>query len=346
MHSNEIIVCMMRRILITFIVVCTTALTTLAQDIHFSQFFNSPLTLNPAQTGDFDGSYRIGIIYRDQWTSVNSPYKTFSGSFDMTFPIGLAAGDAVSGGLIMYSDKAGDGNYNTMNVSLSGAYHKALGIDKRLSLGVQFGFLQRKLDFNEYYFADQFDGTNFTNLTTQESLAVQNLNNMDLNIGLQYSALFSDNFAGKVGVSAMHLISPKESFFNNPNVKLPIQIIGHAEANIKLSDKLMLNPRFIYRSQKKAMEFEVGGDLGYKLNSSNFDATLYGGVWFRATGTDAIIPYAGIEYKDFKLGLSYDVNISSLSEASKGKGGFEISLMYIGRIKPSPVTIVVPCLRF
>ena len=51
-----------------------------AQDLHFSQFFNSPLTTNPANTGFIpDANYRVGINYRSQWTSVPAPYTT-SGS--------------------------------------------------------------------------------------------------------------------------------------------------------------------------------------------------------------------------------------------------------------------------
>lgn len=317
-----------------------------AQDIHFSQFFNSPLTLNPAQAGNFDGTYRVGIIYRDQWSSVNSPYKTFSGSFDMTFPDkGLWDGDALSAGIMMFNDKAGDGNLATTNVMAVGAYHKALGAGNRLTLGVQAGYSQKKLDFAEFQFADAFDGTSFTP-NTAENLPTQDFNNIDLNVGLQYNTLINDNVAANIGVVGMHLLAPNESFLNNPNVKLGMRIVAHAEGNIRLNEKMTLNPRVLYQTQTKAQELSVGGDVGYFLQNENFEATFYGGLWFRATGTDAVIPYIAGEYKNFRLGLSYDVNVSSLSEASKGKGGFEVSLIYIGRITPTPIRVVVPCLRF
>ena len=316
-----------------------------AQDIHFSQFFNSPLTLNPAQTGSFDGSYRFGVIYRDQWSSVNSPYKTFSSSFDITFPVGLWEGDAVSGGLVMFNDNAGDGNFNTTNVMLSGAYHKALGRDERLTLGLQVGYTQKRYDFSQFFFADMFNGQDFS-LPTTENVPAETPQNIDLNLGLGYSRLLNDDLAITVGGAAFHLIRPKESFFNNPNVRLGMRYVAHAEANYRLNDKMTINPRILYMNQTKAQEFSIGGDVGYKLQNPNFDATLFGGAWFRATGTDAIIPYIGGEYKSFRLGLSYDVNISSLSEVSSGRGGFEISLLYIGVIKQPPIQIVVPCLRF
>lgn len=316
-----------------------------AQDIHWSQFFNSPLTLNPAQTGSFDGSYRFGVIYRDQWNSVNSPYNTFSSSFDITFPTGLWEGDAVSGGVVMFNDNAGDGNFNTTNVMLSGAYHKAIDRDSRVTLGLQVGYTQKRYDFGEFFFADMFNGQDFS-LPTNEAANAEAPNNINLHAGLQYDRKITEDIYASAGFAAFNLITPRESFFNNPNVRLGMRYVGHGEVNIRLNEKMTVNPRFIYMNQTRAQELSIGGDVGYKLVTPNFEANLFGGAWFRATGTDAIIPYIGGEYKNFRLGLSYDVNVSSLSEVSRGRGGFEISLIYIGKIKPPPITIVVPCLRF
>lgn len=336
----------MRLALLTALVLFVQTSVLLAQDIHFSQFFNSPLTLNPAQTGNFEGSYRAGIIYRDQWASVNSPYKTFSSSYDMTFPWGLWDGDVVSGGVMMFNDKAGDGNFTTTNVMLSGAYHKAIDDLSRLTLGVQLGYTQKKYEFDKFTFADMFDGGGF-NQATLENIGQEVPNALDLNAGLQYSRLVNDNLAIHIGGAAFHIIKPRESFMNNPNVRIGMRYIGHAEANYRLNDLITVNPRFLYMNQTKAQEFSIGGDVGYRMDKYNMeDLTLYGGLWFRASGTDAVIPYIAGDYKNFRLGLSYDVNVSSLNEASNGKGGFEISLIYIGIIKPPPMTIVIPCLRF
>lgn len=333
----------MRRLLLIVTVLVPHLLP--GQDIHWSQFFNSPLTLNPAQTGSFDGSYRFGVIYRDQWSSVNSPYKTFSSSFDITLPEGIWEGDQVSGGLVMYNDKAGDGNFTTTNVMLSGAYHKYIDRDSRASLGLQVGYTQKRYDFGEFIFADMFNGQDFS-LPTSENASGEGPNNINLNVGGQYERRITEDIYANVGFGVFNLLRPKESFFSNPNVRLGMRYVGHGEVNIKLNEEMTLNPRFIYMNQTKAQEFSIGADLGYDLVTPNFEATLFGGAWFRATGTDAIIPYIGGEYKNFRLGLSYDVNISSLSEVSGGRGGFEISLIYIGKIKPPPITIVVPCLRF
>lgn len=325
-------------ILIVFMIVSSLS----AQDIHFSQFWASPLTLGPAQAGNFDGTYRAGIIYRNQWAGF-SPYNTFSASYDMTFPVGLFPGDAVSAGLSMYNDKAGDADYSTMYVMLSGAYHKALGANNRVTLGVQAGYAQKKLDKTKLIFADQFNGIDFTN-PTGELLSQTSFGNLDINAGLQFSSLLSNNVSIELGATVMHLVPPAETFLTNTNNTLGMRIVGYGSGNIKLSDQLMLAPRFIYQTQTKAQEISVGADLGYKLPNESFNATVFAGSWYRFN--DALIPYVGMEYKNFKMGLSYDVNISSLNDASNGKGGFEISLIYIGRITIAPPTIIVPCIRF
>ncbi|MDP4248351.1 MAG: type IX secretion system membrane protein PorP/SprF, partial [Bacteroidota bacterium] len=51
-----------------------------AQDLHFSQWFNSPLTTNPANTGFIpDADYRFGANFRDQWSAIMAvPYRTMS----------------------------------------------------------------------------------------------------------------------------------------------------------------------------------------------------------------------------------------------------------------------------
>ena len=63
----------------------TTGTISFSQDLHFAQFFNSPLTTNPANTGFIpDGDYRLGINYRNQWSNIMTmPYKTMSAFGDM-----------------------------------------------------------------------------------------------------------------------------------------------------------------------------------------------------------------------------------------------------------------------
>ena len=81
-----------------------------AQDIHFTQFTASPLIVNPAFTGAFSGQWRAAAIYRDQWRSVTSPFKTYAVSVDAPIINDLSHDDNLAAGLQLYNDRAGDGN--------------------------------------------------------------------------------------------------------------------------------------------------------------------------------------------------------------------------------------------
>ncbi len=313
-----------------------------AQDIHFSQFFNSPLTLNPAQSGNFDGTYRAGLNYRSQWTSVDSPYKTFSVFYDHIFNVGLMPGDYVSAGLVMYNDVAGDAKYSNLTMMLNGAYHKALTSSSNLTLGVQAGMMQKKLDPTKLKFGDMFDGTGFSG-TTADPFSNANLKNLDINVGLQYATVITNTINAYAGGTVYHVTQPKEGFIN-VDERLKMRYSGNAGATIVLNELMTLHPSVLYMNQAKASEFIIGSDIGYLLQTEKINAILYGGLFYRHK--DAIIPYIGMDYKDFKLGLSYDVNISGLSEVSNGKGGYELSLIYKGLITTTPTTIIVPCIRF
>lgn len=313
-----------------------------AQDIHFSQFFNSPLTLNPAQSGNFDGTYRAGINYRSQWTSVNSPYKTFSVFYDQIFQIGLMPGDYVSAGLVMYNDVAGDAKFSNLTMMLNGAYHKSISSSSNITLGVQAGMMQKKLDQTKLKFGDMFDGSGFSG-TTGDPLGKANIKNLDINVGLQYNRVITDKINAYAGATVYHVTQPKETFVNSGD-RLKIRYSANAGASIVLNDLMTLHPSLLYMNQAKASELVLGSDLGYLLKTDKINAILYGGLFYRYK--DAIIPYVGMDYKDFKLGLSYDVNLSGLSEVSRGRGGYELSLIYKGIITSTPSTIVVPCIRF
>ena len=68
----------MRKILGTVITVCALIVSVSAQDAYFTQFYANPLELNPALTGAVEGTYRVSLSYRDQWSGlVDNPYKTF-----------------------------------------------------------------------------------------------------------------------------------------------------------------------------------------------------------------------------------------------------------------------------
>ena len=166
-----------------------------AQDLHFSQFFNSPLSTNPANTGFIpDGDYRLGVNFRDQWSSIMSlPYKTMSAfgdvqvmkNQDQTGWVGL-------GGLIL-RDVAGSGNLTSTKLYGSVAYHQMLGYASLLSLGFNVGYANKKINTSNLKFPDQFDGKFFDNkLPTSATLDKNNIGYLDMQVGLNYAYFPTD----------------------------------------------------------------------------------------------------------------------------------------------------------
>ena len=115
-----------------------------AQDIHFSQFEYSPLNLNPANTGMFDGDQRITAVHRRQWASISAPYQTSGISYDRLIGNPSEKGNHHNAGLYINSDKAGDGNFGTLQAVLSYSYLFNVGKDSVhfFSAGIQIGFAQ------------------------------------------------------------------------------------------------------------------------------------------------------------------------------------------------------------
>ncbi|MBL4577608.1 MAG: type IX secretion system membrane protein PorP/SprF, partial [Flavobacteriales bacterium] len=107
-----------------------------AQDIHFSQFYFSPMTMNPGNTGFFNGKHRIASNYKSQWklASGGAPYVTYSGSYDVhVLDKMMKAADMTGFGVMVFSDKAGTGNLQTSGAAASMAYHRdVLGNGKQL----------------------------------------------------------------------------------------------------------------------------------------------------------------------------------------------------------------------
>ena len=318
-----------------------------AQDIHFSQFNQAPLALNPALTGNYACDWRAGLNYRNQWKSVTTPYKTYSAYFDMPIVKGIAGTDRLAAGLLLFNDVSGDANYSQLSALASLAYHKSLGSGNHtLSGGLQVGILQKSIDWEKLQWASQFDGNDFnSSLPSYENNSANNFTNLDLNFGIVYKGKFNDNFTLELGGAGNHLVPPHESFEGNTDNTLSTRITAHARAIATLNTNWGLIPSVLYMTQAGAQEIVAGTDIGYFINNANFPATIFLSGYYRVQ--DAVIAGVGIDYKNFRFGVTYDINTSSLKDASGGKGGLELSLNYTGCILPViPKNYILPCPRY
>ena len=313
-------------LLVSFLLVVFAGI---AQDIHYSQFYASPLTLNPALTGINSCNYRVGVMYRSQWSSVSAdPYTTPSISFDINNVLQrIVKTGTLSLGALVLNDKAGAGDLSNLTVAGSIAYQRPLSASRRLnlSIGIQPGYVQKKVDFSKLTFENQFDGVDFNSGLSSGENFDDKFGYFDLNAGAYLTYDFGKKSSVFVGGSLFHIIPPKETFLNSADNKLGMRIVGHGGVKIGVTDKLDIIPQVLYMSQSKATEINLGLSLQYFINP---DVALIIGAYDRLG--DAIIGMAAVEFKKVRIGFSYDVNTSSLKDVSNGNGGFELSLSYTG----------------
>ena len=334
----------MKKLKIFVYVFVLIAIQSKAQDPSFSQFFSSPLNINPSLTANINADWRAIANFRDQWISPASPYATGTISYDAKmfqkkFP-GAEEGNIFGlGGMLMY-DKAMGGVVKSTYASLNMSYRvKLIDGETKHRLGAGFGTIygHRRIDFGGIDFEEQFTGYGFnTNLPTGENSLSSMKPYFSVSTGLLYS-ITSANSNFDIGVSAFHVNKPKQTFLKDENQNLPMRKVIHANFETFLSQSVVLSTNAIYQSQETANYFSVGGALGYYL-PQNEDFLLNAGLWYWSK--NAIIPYIGIAYKDYQFGVSYDVTISKLNQATEKPKTWELSLIVRGRNKPS---YVIPC---
>ena len=318
-----------------------------SQDLHFSQFFNSPLTTNPANTGFIpDGDYRLGINYRNQWSSIMTlPYKTMSAFGDVQIMKDRLENGWVGLGGVVLRDVAGSGNLTSTKVYGSIAYHQMLGYSSLLSLGFNVGYANKQINTSNLKFPDQFDGKFFDNkLPTSVMLDRNNIGYLDMQVGMNYAYFPTENIYVNGGFSAHHVNKPQESFFTSSDVsnRVPVRYIGFLNGSIKLNDQIIVNPNIYYTTQAKVQEVVAGATAHYNL-SGDGTYQLIGGLYYRHN--EAVIPMVGLGWNDYTFTFNYDATISSLKNYNNTRGAFEFSLIKQGVINPNGSRIT-PCPTF
>lgn len=322
---------------------------TFAQDLHFSQFFNSPLTTNPANTGFIpDGDYRLGINYRDQWSSVMSvPYKTMSAFGDVQLMKNKFDNGWIGLGGVILRDVAGSGNLTSTKLYGSVAYHQLLGYSSLLSLGFNVGMSNKQINVSNLKFPDQFDGKFFDNkLPTTVLLDKTNVSYLDMQVGMNYAYFPTPSIYVNTGFSVQHVNRPHESFFSSEATgvdnRVPMRYIGFLNGSFKLNDEVIINPNIYYTRQANVSELVGGLNAHYNL-SGDGEYLLIAGAYYRHK--EAIIPLVGLGFKDYTFTFTYDATISSLKNFNNSRGAFEFSLIRQGIISPGGQK-VTPCPTF
>ncbi|HET6243128.1 MAG: PorP/SprF family type IX secretion system membrane protein [Bacteroidetes bacterium] len=301
-----------------------------AQDIHYSQFISAPYNLNPALTGAFVGDARFTANQRTQWRSVTTPYQTFGGFVDMR----NVAFKNFHPGISVYNDKAGDSQFGTFQLNISGAYSKKLGNYNRhrLTLGIQTGITQRKLDYNNLSFDNQYNGSSYdSDLSSGENFSRQSYMYFNLNSGIVYNYRINKKVEFNTGLAIFNINKPDQSLYDKEKIKLDRRYTLFLSADVVIaSNRVNVLPSLLIMTQGTFREYLAGSSVKFTLqNNSGKYSALHFGSWLRMKDSGFIL--LGMDYDNVYVGLSYDFNYSNLVPASNYRGGFEVSVIYILR---------------
>jgi type IX secretion system PorP/SprF family membrane protein len=316
-----------------------------SQDIHFSQFFEAPLWRNPSLAGIYKGDIRVQAVYRDQWNSVTTAYKTGSLNAEYKMPIGKA-NDFFTVGIQTLYDKAGTIAWTSTHILPALNYHKSLSVDRNsyLSLGFMGGPVFRHFDRSKMTTNSTYDG-----LGDGETFNQPNYTYIDGAVGMSYNTQLNENPDNNIflGLAYHHFNKPKNSFYQNPSTNLAPKWVGSAGVRFSVTPASYLTLQGDYSMQSKFNELVAGALYGVKLGQyvDHPIYTIHGGAFLR--WNDALIPVIKLDYAPMSVAFSYDANISKLKTSSLGRGGFEISVSYIGFLDRDNSTInAVLCPRF
>jgi type IX secretion system PorP/SprF family membrane protein len=338
-----------RKLLLAFCIFGTRSL--IAQDIHLSQFYETPILRNPALIGLFNGDYRIQTVYRNQWNSITIPYQTGTVSAELKFPVGRSE-DFVTTGLQFTYDRAGTARLQSVQVLPAINYHKSLSQDKNmfLSLGFTGGIVQRQFDPSKLTFNNQYTGGRYdpTAATGEEGrLALRGYGYLDVGVGMSFNSTIGEDVNYFIGAALYHFNKPRVSFFKDNTIALDPKLTFNAGITIPMDDRVKIIGQYNQLQMGTYTEYMGGALVGYGLYDQGLESTraFYIGAFLR--WKDAIVPSFRLDMDTYEVGISYDANISKLKTASQSFGGFEVSFVFKGFLNSRNSTLEsVHCPRF
>lgn len=321
---------MMKRSLIFTILVLVLDVAAHAQGMHFSQYYNSPMLLNPANTALMsETDYRVGANYRSQWAKLPVPYKTISGFADFQVLRNRNMTNWLGLGLAFYNDQAGDGKLTLTRTEAFIAYHVQMGETSMISAGISGAYGNRSVDYSAFTFDQQWNGFNFDkNLANGEEYTHIQTSYYDVSAGVNYAYFPNEAFYLKIGVGLAHLNQPQESFYNITNT-LKMRPTANIDALLRMRTGVLLNPSVYYTTQSGANEIVYGVNGSFFLGGKGKSATdLILGIYHR--WDESVIGLFGLQWGGLKFTTSYDFTMGDQDLQSQSGGAIEFAIIYQG----------------
>lgn len=309
------------------------------QDVHFSQFYYSPVVWNPAMAGVTSGDLRATATYRNQWSSVSTPFSTIAASFDAPIQSRTMGDNFLGLGLHFNNDQAGTIGMSNLDINGSVSYSLDLGSRYQkphfISFGLNFGFIQRSVNFSNTTWDTQWTGQGFdSSLSNGEGLRGGKYakGNITVGAGALWNYAFDDQKRFYLGASMFHVNKPNMSVIDDKD-NLYRKFAYMAGFELGHPDKIatfrpnvmamMMGPNYFVN-----FGCDVSFDLTQRTAFTNYKNHMGFGLGVYHRLMDAMIFAVNVEYSNLKVGFAYDLNISGFNVATNGNGAFEIMLVY------------------
>lgn len=306
-----------------------------SQDVHWSQFNDNPIYQNPGNAGNFNGDVRFVGNFRDQWRSVSVPYQTLSMSADGK----LYNHKALGIGGLFFHDVTGDGRFRTIELQANISYLLKLTKDSVHTIrpGINIGMNHRQVNWDAFKFGNQYNGQMYdAGISNNENYWNDKKTNLSTGVGITYSYLIDKRKTFEAGAALFNINRPNQGFYGeviprDMRTNIFAKLYYPIDYDWDVIPSLQLSFQGVYR------EVIVGSSVRYTLiNRMDKYRAFYAGAWYRTK--DAAYITVGMDYQQWFVGLSYDMNFSTLTKASRVRGGFEVAVRYIiFRFKPKKI---------
>ncbi|MBI5220195.1 MAG: PorP/SprF family type IX secretion system membrane protein [Bacteroidia bacterium] len=331
-----------RRLILLLLAGGLQTLNCFSQDIHFSQHYANPLNMNPALAGSLNEDIKAILTYKDQWSQLDNPYKTYSLCADAGFLKQKNKNGYLGAGINLFYDISGISKLSTTTLNLTGSYHVKLNMQNWLTAGLQGGILQRKINDGDLQWDNQYDGTGYNpSLSSGETYATEPFMLGDVSTGLVWNyqsekaihRINNEGIKSELGVAFFHVNKPQYSFYSASKDRIYARYVVHGKVSVEIPNSIFaLIPTFVYMKQGPSTEFISGTYLRMMLKDYSshtglfYASALSLGAHWRLK--DAVALALLFEMHRVALGLSYDINISGLKYATNKNGGLEVTLRY------------------
>lgn len=311
-----------------------------SQDVHFSSFDANPLFLNPANTGFTNNNFRIGSMYRNQWSTVSRGYNSYILSLESSPYYNRTRKEGLGIGINLLSDVAGSLSYGQRTIGISSAYYKSLSNKKDhfLSFGLVGSFSKWGFDFDKSVFGKYPDN--------YEGVLINDINTFDIGLGLHWNYKINKLNTLEGGFAVFHINKPKFSYYEDSDIIIPIKMNIYFSNLIDLGGDYSIKPSLLFQKQNQYNELIIGGDWGINYSQTIFEHKILSlGLYYRVV--DAFIAMLKYRHNDISIGFSYDINLSKLSPASKTYGGVELWIIYsFNTYNYKQNSSTIPCPQF